>query len=57
MPLGSAIMGGDANEDVLHIRLRILHEHVEVTAFVEHPGVEKFKLRFPAFPRLPFLLH
>jgi hypothetical protein len=36
---------GNAHEDVVDVFLRVLDDHVEVTALVENAGVEELRLR------------
>ena len=41
---GAAVGHGDAHQDIVGIRLRVLGEHVEVPLIVEHTGVEELVL-------------
>jgi hypothetical protein len=45
--------GGDANQQVLRLRLRVLDDHVEVTVVLEHARIDQLVLRLmPAAPRV-----
>src|SRR5258707_269259 len=39
----SKIRDRNLDQDVLDVNLGIFHQHVEVTVFVEHSGVEQFE--------------
>ncbi len=42
--LGSAIVDGDLDENVVRRRLRVFDEHVEIAVLIEHAGVEQLVL-------------
>jgi hypothetical protein len=54
--IGAAVEGLDRDRDVVRACLRVLHENVEVTLFVENAGVENLELGRSA-PAPPVLFH
>jgi hypothetical protein len=54
--LRTAVVDGDADEDVFRCGLRVLEEHVEVAVLVEDAGIDQLVLEFLA-GTAPILLH
>ena len=53
--LGSAVVRGDLNQDVVRAVLGIFHENIEVAIVIEDPGVEQFVFEFIAADRPRFV--
>src|SRR5437868_10977481 len=49
-----AVHNFDSDEDVLALRLGVLHEHIEVTVLLEYAGVEQFEFGLSLVPTLIF---
>ena len=50
------IMGGDAHQHVVDLRLGVYDHDIEITVVVEHSSVEQLELRL-VLAALPVLLH